>query len=123
MKTSHKGMKISESDCLAFSWHLDATLDAFHVPQAERAEVVSFIQSTKGDIVEPLVGADAEQPRLPRESPRSPMLDHVSIPVTDLDRAARFLTSVCLSRVSRQKRKDSGAMLACADGRHVILAG
>ena len=52
MKTSHKGMKISESDWSAFSRHLDATLDAFHVPQAERAEVVSFIQSTKGDIVE-----------------------------------------------------------------------
>jgi hemoglobin len=52
MKTSHKGMKIGESDWSAFLRHLDATLDAFRVPQAERAEVVAFIQSTKQDIVE-----------------------------------------------------------------------
>ena len=52
MKTSHKGMKISESDWSAFLGHLNATLDAFHVPQAERGEVMAFIQSTKPDIVE-----------------------------------------------------------------------
>jgi hemoglobin len=52
MKTSHKGMKISERDWAAFSGHLQATLAAFNVPQAERDEAVAFIQSTKPDIVE-----------------------------------------------------------------------
>ena len=52
MKTSHKGMKISEADWSAFMGHVNATLDAFKVPQAERSEVVAFVQSTKRDIVE-----------------------------------------------------------------------
>ena len=52
MKTLHKGMRISESDWSAFLGHLNATLDAFQVPQAERDEVVAFIQSTKPDIAE-----------------------------------------------------------------------
>ena len=52
MKVSHKGMKISERDWSAFLGHLNATLGAFKVPQAERDEVVGFIQSTKPDIVE-----------------------------------------------------------------------
>ena len=52
MKISHKGMKISESDWSAFLGHLNATLDAFKVPQPERGEVIAFIQSTKPDMVE-----------------------------------------------------------------------
>jgi len=52
MKTSHKGMKISESDWSAFLGHVAATLEAFKVPQAERDEVIAFVQSTKPDIVE-----------------------------------------------------------------------
>lgn len=52
MKTSHKGMKISEGDWSAFLGHLNATLEAFQVPHAERDEVIAFIQSTKRDIVE-----------------------------------------------------------------------
>jgi len=52
MKTTHKGMKISESDWSAFLGHLNATLETFRVPQAERDEVVAFVQSTKPDIVE-----------------------------------------------------------------------
>jgi hemoglobin len=52
MKTSHKGMKISESDWSAFLGHVNATLDAFVVPPTERDQVVAFVQSTKGDIVE-----------------------------------------------------------------------
>jgi len=52
MKTSHKGMQISESDWSTFIGHINATLDAFKVPQPERNEVVAFIQSTKPDIVE-----------------------------------------------------------------------
>ena len=52
MKTSHKGMNINESDWSTFLGHLNATLQAFQVPQAERNEVVAFVQSTKRDIVE-----------------------------------------------------------------------
>jgi hemoglobin len=52
MKISHKGMKISERDWSAFLGHLNATLEAFKVPTAERDEVVAFVQSTKPDIVE-----------------------------------------------------------------------
>jgi hemoglobin len=52
MKTSHRGMQISEADWSAFLGHLNATLDAFRVPRAERDEVVGFVQSTKADIVE-----------------------------------------------------------------------
>ena len=52
MKISHQGMRISEGDWSAFIGHLNATLEAFQVPQAERDEVVGFVQSTKPDIVE-----------------------------------------------------------------------
>lgn len=52
MKTSHRGMKINEGDWVAFLRHLDATLEAFQVPQTERDQVVAFVQSTKADIVE-----------------------------------------------------------------------
>ena len=52
MKTSHRGMNISESDWSVFLGHLNKTLDAFQVPQAERSEVLGFINSTKHDIVE-----------------------------------------------------------------------
>jgi hemoglobin len=52
MVLSHRGMKISERDWTAFLSHLNATLDAFNVPQAERADVVAFIQSTRAEIVE-----------------------------------------------------------------------
>ena len=52
MKNSHQGMKISESDWSRFLGHVNATLEAFQVPQDERDEVVAFIQSTKADIVE-----------------------------------------------------------------------
>ena len=52
MKTSHRGMKIDEGDWAAFLGHLDATLEAFRVPRAERDQVVAFVLSTKPDIVE-----------------------------------------------------------------------
>lgn len=53
MLTSHKGMRISDSDWTAFISHLEATLDHFEVPAPERAEVLAFIDSTRSDIVEP----------------------------------------------------------------------
>ena len=52
MKTSHKGMRISEDDWSAFLGHLHATLNEFKVPIAEKESVIAFVQSTKADIVE-----------------------------------------------------------------------
>ncbi len=52
MKQSHVGMNISESDWQIVLSHLNATLDAFSVPDKERADVLGFIDSTKAPIVE-----------------------------------------------------------------------
>jgi hemoglobin len=52
MKTSHKGMKISEPDWATFVGHLHATLKAFKLPQREHDELVALIQTTKKDMVE-----------------------------------------------------------------------
>ena len=52
MKTSHKGMDINESDWRIFIGHLEATLDSFEIPASDRAAVLTFIDSTKRDIVE-----------------------------------------------------------------------
>jgi hemoglobin len=52
MKTAHIGMRIDEQDWKAFTGHLSATLDHFGVTGEDREAVVSFIESTKGDIVE-----------------------------------------------------------------------
>ena len=52
MKTSHQGMGIRASDWRIFIAHLEAALDKFKVPAAERAAVLGFVESTKQDIVE-----------------------------------------------------------------------
>ena len=52
MKLSHRGMGIGERDWAAFLGHLNATLDAFRVPLAERDEVIGFVQSLRADLVE-----------------------------------------------------------------------
>jgi hemoglobin len=52
MKTSHKGMGIGEGDWRIFVGHVDATLESFKVPAAERDAVRAFVDSTKRDIVE-----------------------------------------------------------------------
>ena len=52
MKTSHKGMRIDEQDWKAFVGHVNATLDHFGLTGEDREAVVSFVESTKGDIVE-----------------------------------------------------------------------
>jgi hemoglobin len=52
MVVTHQGMSISESDWSAFMEHVDATLHAFKMPQAERDDLVAFIQETKADMVE-----------------------------------------------------------------------
>ena len=52
MALSHKGMRISASDWATFIGHVKATLETFRVPQAERDDVLAFIDSTRADIVE-----------------------------------------------------------------------
>jgi len=52
MTTSHKGMGIKTRDWDVFLGHLHATLEKFKVPDQERREVLSFVESTRADIVE-----------------------------------------------------------------------
>ena len=52
MKLSHTGMRISKDDWSAFLGHLHATLDKFDLPAPEREDLLSFIDSTRADIVE-----------------------------------------------------------------------
>ena len=52
MKTTHKGMKISESDWSIFIEHAGATMKDLQVPQQECEDVAAFVLSLKEDIVE-----------------------------------------------------------------------
>ncbi len=52
MKLLHEGMKISESDWSLFTGHIGAALDNLSVGEPERGDVLGFIESLKGDIVE-----------------------------------------------------------------------
>jgi hemoglobin len=52
MKTSHRGMKISESDWSIFLQHAGVTMEALRVPKQECDEIVAFVLSLKADIVE-----------------------------------------------------------------------
>ena len=52
MTASHRGMRISNSDWTSFIGHLHDTLDHFNLPEAERSDVLAFIDSTKSEIVE-----------------------------------------------------------------------
>ena len=52
MKTSHKGLGITEADWDAAAKHLSATLDKFKVPEKEKGEILAFVTSLKKDIVE-----------------------------------------------------------------------
>ena len=52
MKTSHAGMRISDSDWSIFLKHAGATMEALQVPQDECDEIAAFVTSLKGDIVE-----------------------------------------------------------------------
>jgi hemoglobin len=52
MKTSHQGLGITEDDWKAFLTHLNATLDEFRVPAAEKAAVIGFAESLKADVLE-----------------------------------------------------------------------
>ncbi len=52
MKTTHRGMKIDAGDWSAFLGHVNATLEACHLPEAERDAVRALMQGTRADIVE-----------------------------------------------------------------------
>jgi hemoglobin len=52
MTTTHRGMQISEADWTSFIGHLTDTLRHFDLPAAETNDVLTFIESTKSEIVE-----------------------------------------------------------------------
>ena len=52
MKDSHAGLGITEADWDAAAKHLVATLDKFKVPEREKKELLDFVTTLKGDIVE-----------------------------------------------------------------------
>ena len=52
MLTSHRGMRISQSDWQRFRRHLNDTLDHFGLADAEKNDISAFIESTKTDIAE-----------------------------------------------------------------------
>lgn len=51
MSDSHAHLDITQGEWLAFLDDLQQTFDKFQVPAAERAELVSIVDSTKSDIV------------------------------------------------------------------------
>lgn len=52
MKDSHLGLGISEAEWDASAKHLVAALDKFKVPEAEKKELLAFVNTVKADIVE-----------------------------------------------------------------------
>jgi truncated hemoglobin YjbI len=52
MKSSHKGMGITEAEFGAIAADLKATLDKFKVPAKEQEDLFAIVGSTKADIVE-----------------------------------------------------------------------
>ena len=52
MRTSHKGLGITEADWDAAAKHLVAAIDKYKVPEAEKNELLGFVVSQKKDIVE-----------------------------------------------------------------------
>ena len=52
MRLAHKGMKINEKDWSIFIHHVKETLDKFSVPEWIPSEVLSFVDTTRSDIVE-----------------------------------------------------------------------
>ena len=52
MATSHRGMRISGSDWDRFISHAQQCLSSFELGESEKNDVLAFIESTKGEIVE-----------------------------------------------------------------------
>ena len=53
MHDSHRHLKITEGEWVAFCRDLDDTLVKFNVPEPEQKELFAIVMSTKGDIVVP----------------------------------------------------------------------
>jgi hemoglobin len=52
MKKAHEGMQISAADWAVFMEHARATMSHFAVPEREAGEVLGFLESLRGDVVE-----------------------------------------------------------------------
>lgn len=52
MKTTHKGLGISENDWKIMAEHFVVTLNKFKVPKKEQDELLAIVATTKKDIVE-----------------------------------------------------------------------
>ena len=52
MRTSHKGLSITEADWDAAAKHLVAALDKYKVPDTEKNDLLAFVVTQKKDIVE-----------------------------------------------------------------------
>src|SRR6184192_3303415 len=52
MRTSHKGLGITEADWDAAAKHLVEALDKYKVPEAEKNDLLAFVVTQKKDIVE-----------------------------------------------------------------------
>ena len=52
MRTSHKGLGITDADWDAAAKHLVAALDKYKVPEAEKNDLLAFVVTQKKDIVE-----------------------------------------------------------------------
>ena len=52
MRTTHKGLGITEADWDAAAKHLVESLDKYKVPEAEKNELLAFVVTQKKDIVE-----------------------------------------------------------------------
>lgn len=52
MKTSHKGLGVTEADWTTMAGHFVATLNKFNVPKKEQDELLAIVATTKKDIVE-----------------------------------------------------------------------
>ena len=52
MKTSHRGMGISESDWSIFLSHAGAAMEALRIPQRECDDVATFVSGLKDQMVE-----------------------------------------------------------------------
>jgi hemoglobin len=63
MLDSHRDLMITSEEWQAFMDDLQQTLDKFNVPQAEQAELVAIVESTRGDIVVSPVQENSEQTR------------------------------------------------------------
>jgi hemoglobin len=51
MKGSHLHLNITEKEWETFTADFQATLDKFQVPEKEQSELLSIVESTRGDIV------------------------------------------------------------------------